>query len=291
VLQAGVRLGALGLGGAAVAACGAGGGDTTEATGANPSNALIAAFPRSVPYLAAGVAARLPFLIADREGVPLATIAGPVTFRVTAGDATIGEPIEVTPHDDGVPKAYLPVPVTFPAPGIYDLSAEYEGGELNSSVQVYEPERVSIPSVGQALPAADTPTVERPLEIDPVCSRSTLCPFHAANLRDLMDSGRPKVVLVATPAFCQTAVCGPIVDLLVEQAADRPDLDVVHAEVYKNPKAVRDLADAALAPLPQEYRLPFEPTMFVTDAAGTIVARADVTVDRVEMRELLALAR
>jgi hypothetical protein len=289
VLQAGAGLGALGVGAAALAACGDG--ETTETSGGNPANALIAAFPRSVPYLAAGVPTRLPFLVADQEGIPLAKIRGPVTFRVTAGDTAVGSPIRVTPHDDGVPKAYLPVAVTFPNPGIYDLTADYEGEPLTSSVQVYDAAQVPIPGVGQALPPADTPTMGRSLGVDPVCSRSTPCPFHEVNLRDVMGSGRPKVVLVATPAYCQTAVCGPIVDLLVEQAAGRTDLDVIHAEVYKNPKAVRDLNKAALSPLPDEYRLPFEPTMFVTDATGTIVARADITVDRVEMQELLALAQ
>ena len=52
------------------------------------------------------------------------------------------------------------------------------------------------------------------------------------------------MVLLATPAYCQTSACGPILDLLIEEAGGRDDLIVIHAEVYKNPKGVADLAQA-----------------------------------------------
>jgi hypothetical protein len=101
---------------------------------------------------------------------------------------------------------------------------------------------------------------------------------------------KPIVVLLATPAYCRTTACGPILDLLVDEAEGRDDIVIIHAEVYKNPKTVTDLAEATLAPLPNEYQMPFEPSLFVTDASHTIVARGDIVVDRSEMAELLALA-
>ena len=107
------------------------------------------------------------------------------------------------------------------------------------------------------------PTMTRTLAVDPVCSRVPPCPFHEVNLKDAVGQGKPIVLLIATPAFCQTAVCGPILDMLVEEAGGRTDLTVIHSEVYKNPKDVRDLQDATLAPAPEAYDLRFEPIMFV----------------------------
>ena len=75
-----------------------------------------------------------------------------------------------------------------------------------------------------------------------------------------------------------------------EQTAGRDDLIVIHSEVYKNPKGVADLSQAELAPLPATYDMLWEPSLFVTDAANTIVARGDIVVDRGEMAEMLALA-
>jgi len=260
------------------------------ADGQTPKNALIAAFPQGVPHAASGVPTRLPYLLADQEGVPLSRIDGPVTFTVENDGTPVGQPVPVAPRSDGVPRAYLPFTFTFPQVGVYDVFAEYGGARLDSSIQIYEAAQIGPPVVGEPLPTAETPTTARTLAIDPVCSRVPPCPFHEVNLADAIGQGTPIVLLVATPAYCQTAVCGPIVDTLVEQASGRTDITVIHSEVYKNPKEVRDLQKATLAPVPDAYDLRFEPALFVTDAAGTVVARADITVDRTEMTELLALA-
>ena len=292
VLRGGLGLGAATFAGGLLAGCGDDTGTDTAVVGnGTPDNALIAAFPQSVPHAAAGVATRLPYLLSDPEGVPLQEIDGPVRFTVAMDGAAVGTAIDVTPRSDGVPRAYLPFTFEFPQPGVYDVSAEYGGNKLDSTIQVYDVAQIGPPVVGEQLPPVDSPTTLRPLDVDPLCSRVPACPFHDVNLQDAVGAGKPVVLLVATPAYCQTAVCGPVLDMLVEAVGSRTDIAVLHNEVYKNPKDVRDLNDAALAQVPQAYDLRFEPVLFVTNAAGTVVARADITVDRTEMAELLALAR
>jgi hypothetical protein len=80
-----------------------------------------------------------------------------------------------------------------------------------------------------------------------------------------------------------------VLDLLEEIAPTRPDVQFVHAEVYTNAAAVGDVNRADLAPVIDAYGLTFEPSLFVADASGTIVARLDNVYDRVELREALAL--
>jgi hypothetical protein len=285
-----VVLGTSVLGGLALGSCGGDAGDTTEAgDAATPDNALLAAFPQSVPHVAVGVPARLPYLISDREGVPLTTIDGPVRFSVTKDGEPVGEPVEVAPRAEGVPKAYLPFQFTFPEAAVYEVRADFGGATLDSSLQVYAADEVGPPLVGEPLPPVDTPTTTRTLQVDPVCTRVPACPYHEVNLQDVVGRGAPVVLLVSTPAYCQTGVCGPILDTMMALAPDHPGVTFIHSEVYKNPKEVRDLADAALAPVPDVYQLRFEPTVFVADGAGTVLARADVVIDRSEMQELLAL--
>jgi len=290
LLQGGLALGVLWFGSAVLGACGGGDGtDTRVADEAQANHALLAAFPQSLPHIPAGVPTRLPYLISDTEGVPLSKIDGTVPVTVSQDGRKL-DTLEVTPRSDGVPRAYLPVTFTFPTPGIYDLTATYDGAKMDSTIQVVEQSLVGPPVVGEPLPPVDSPTTARTLDVDPLCSRTPVCPYHDVNLQDAVGKGKPIVLLVATPAYCQTAVCGPVLDLVMEQTEGRTDLTVLHSEVYKNPKGQRDLNDAALAPIPDAYELRFEPVLFVTDAAGTVVARADITVDRSELTELLALA-
>ncbi len=290
VLRGGAALGAAAVGGLVLGACGDDP-DTRVATAHTADHALLAAFPQGVPHAAVAVPTRLPYLISDPDGVPLQRIDGPVTFTVEQDGRRIGSPVSVAPHGDGVPRAYLPFTFEFPATGVYDVYAEYDGERLDSSIQIYDADQIGPPVVGEPLPPVDSPTTARSLDVDPLCSRVAPCPFHELNLQDVVGKGKPVVLLVATPAYCQTAVCGPVLDLLIEAVGTRTDLAVLHNEVYKDPKAVRDLSDAALAPVPQAYDLRFEPVLFVTDATGKVVARGDVTVDRAEMAQMLALAR
>ena len=51
-----------------------------------------------------------------------------------------------------------------------------------------------------------------------------------------MSNGKPSLILFATPGFCQTAVCGPGVDVLrrlADQFGDK--INSVHVEIYTYP--------------------------------------------------------
>lgn len=284
-----------GLAGAAAAAlagngvaCSSESNTTTEGVDMGPDQRLEALFPRDVAYLPAEVPFRLPYTFIDAEGVPFAEIDGPVTFTVSFDGEQVGDPVEVAPHGLGVPRPYLPLPFTFPRPGLYDVEAVGpDGPPVASQVQAVLRDEVEQPVVGAPMPPTRTPTVTQSLEVDPICTRSEQCPFHEIDLMAALESNRPVAVLLATPAYCRTTACGPILDLLIEEAGGRDELIVIHSEVYKNPKGVRDLSEAALAPLPTDWSMPFEPALFVTDAAHEIVARGDIVVDRTEMAEML----
>jgi hypothetical protein len=289
-----LRNGAFGLGaaaaGAVVAACSEESSTQAEGVGAGPEQRLQALFPRDIAYVPAATPFRLPYTLVDAEGIPLAEIEGPATFTVRFDGEQVGDAEVVEVHDDGVPRPYLPLMVTFPRPGLYDIEAEVAGEVVQSQVQVVTPDQVEQPLVGATLPSAETATPGRTFDVDPICTAAPQCPFHEVNLSDVIGTGVPVVVLLATPAYCQTTACGPILDLLIEEAGGRDDLVVIHSEVYQDPKTAADLSQAKLAPLPSAYRMGWEPSLFVTDAASTLVARGDIVVDRVEMRQMLDLA-
>ncbi|MEX0768438.1 MAG: hypothetical protein WD029_08205 [Microthrixaceae bacterium] len=288
-------LGGVGLvaGAALSSSCSSGATDTTsEGINPGPKETLTALFPRDIAYLASGVPSRLVYTLTDAEGVPAFELPGPMTFSVERDGVALGSPIKVAPRSDGVPRPYLPLYFTFPAPGLYDIFATRGSTRLNSQVIVSPATEVQSPQVNSPLPPANTPTTTASYDVDPICTQVPQCPFHEFDLPTALGTGRPIVVLLATPAYCQTAACGPILDLLVEESAALPEnVIVIHSEVYQNPKTVRELSDAELAPLPLAYKLGFEPSLFVTNSANVIQVRGDIAVDRGEMAEMLALAK
>ncbi|MHB1138841.1 MAG: hypothetical protein ACYC2O_07775, partial [Microthrixaceae bacterium] len=172
VLRSG--LGGVGLlaTGALIGACSGDNADTTgDGVDPGPSETLTALFPRDIAYLAAGHPSRLVYTITDAEGVPAMEIPEPLTFSVELEGETVLEPVEVAPHGDGVPRPYLPLELTFPEPGLYDVWATRGTVRLNSQVIVDPAEKVLNPLVGDVLPPAGTPTTTQSLEVDPICTR------------------------------------------------------------------------------------------------------------------------
>ena len=85
---------------------------------------------------------------------------------------------------------------------------------------MYDPADVAIPQVGAPLPPFDTPTVEDGRGVNPICTREPACPLHDVSTQSsALSAGQPVAYLIGTPAYCQTAVCGPVLDLLLDRAA------------------------------------------------------------------------
>ena len=64
--------------------------------------------------------------------------------------------------------------------------------------------------------------------------------LYQMTIAEAVSSGRPTVITFATPAFCQTATCGPQVDV-VSSIKDRDggQANFIHVEVYDNPQEMR----------------------------------------------------
>ncbi len=197
-------------------------------------------------------------------------------------------------HQHSDVQRYYPLRTTLPDPGIYDLELVVDGQTASVPIQAFDPSDITVPLAGDRFPALTTPTFAKPDGVDQLCTRFEPCPLHEHDAATLLETGRPFALLIATPAFCQTAYCGPVVDTLVEAVASLPDdspVEAVHVEVYANPNEVGgDFNDPAirLAPAVEALGLLFEPSLFLITADGVILDRLDNVFDLVEVNEALA---
>lgn len=254
--------------------------------------------------LAAGRPQRIPFALIDpggEGGVALpSTDEALVSVELTRDDEVLdridvaGHVVthdhvgEVGDHEHSDLHRYYPARFTMPEPGIYDLKITAVDSGFGSPpstslpVQAFDPSEISVPLPGDPMPVVATPTFADPTGVDRLCTRPDPCPFHENSFDQVMTNGRPSALLVATPAFCSTAYCGPVVETMIEAAAVVDGVDVVHAEVYANPDEVDgNFADPAirLAPAVIAARLTFEPVLFLVSAGGVLVDRIDNVFD------------
>ncbi|MGH8953225.1 MAG: TlpA family protein disulfide reductase [Acidimicrobiia bacterium] len=141
------------------------------------------------------------------------------------------------------------------------------------------------PGVGDPALPVSTPVAVNPDEIAEISTDTTPDPrFYMVSLDDAIDSGSPTVVVFATPAFCETATCGPMLDTVNEISPDYPDVTFIHVEVYENLDAT-SREELRLVEAVEAWNLPSEPWVFVIDGVGVVTAKFEGTVDSQELQQ------
>ena len=139
-------------------------------------------------------------------------------------------------------------------------------------------EESALPNVGQAAPPSNNPT----LATEPNIKRlsTDLDPdlaFYETSIADAMTLGKPAVIVFATPAFCTTQFCGPVLDNAKAVREDyAEDVTFIHVEPFvldDDGNLVVDEGIPAVAETTTEWRLLTEPWVFIVDADGLISTR------------------
>jgi hypothetical protein len=174
--------------------------------------------------------------------------------------------------------------VDFDVPGTWFVGVVPEGAEPLNAFPVTVLEEPLTPGVGDPAPPSQTLTLDdAPLEAlttdtdpDPA--------FYDLSIADAVTSGRPSVIVFATPRFCTTGICQPTMQVVRQLAPEYPDANFVHVEVFTN---LDDPANLELAPGVVEWGLPTEPWVFVVDAAGFVAGRFEGVIAAEELEQLL----
>lgn len=157
-------------------------------------------------------------------------------------------------------------------------------------------DRSSTPAIGAPAPEADIPTLET-AGGDPRRISTDQKPdprLYGVSIRQALAAKRPFLLIFATPAFCQTAMCGPTLEVVRQVLADYPTLTAIHVEPYQLEERDGTLqpvldADGKLQPVPAvtAWGLIVEPYTFLVDGDGKIAAKFEGPIDRTELREAI----
>ena len=94
--------------------------------------------------------------------------------------------------------------------------------------------------------------------------------MHDVDLADVVGD-KPVALLFATPALCQSRVCGPVTDIAAQMQSKYGDrMAFIHQEVYRD-----NNPDKGLRPSLQAFRLQSEPWLFTIDRRGRVAARLE----------------
>ena len=245
----------------------------------------------SVSVLEAGERNRFGFALfdAERRQVTHATVA---LYLARDGDHEVLGPFPASYESFAVDPAFKGAGATedpdaasslfvarlpFGRPGRYQVLAAVTLDDRTIPATPAGPIEVSrrngVPAVGERAPRVSTPTVES--VGGAVEELDTRVPpegdLHEANFADVAGKD-PVVLLFATPALCQTEVCGPVVDLTLQAKAAHvgDDVQFIHMEIYEDNQVAAGYRAQVRA-----FNLPSEPWLFAIDDDGRVAARLE----------------
>lgn len=212
------------------------------------------------------------FGLVDATNEPLRDAEVDVYVLPPQGDA-VGPARAQFRDVEGVPIGLYVAELDFPDAGPTTVAAVLADGARagETTVQVVTPEGSTTAAPGDEAVSVATPTTDDDLGFERICTLDPSCGMHEVSLDQALGEGRPVVLTFATPAFCQTAVCGPSVEVVdgVRADGDWPDeLAWIHVEIYRD-------AGQTLAEPVEAWGLQSEPWLFALAADGTVAGRAD----------------
>ena len=169
--------------------------------------------------------------------------------------------------------------VKLPRAGTYWMLAEPEGGstKVQALGNVVVKKEDAPPDVGDPAIASNTPTLAS--TGGDISKLTTRTPPDESLLRysvaGSLRANAPFVVTFATPKFCASRTCGPVVDVVeeVQRRLDDDDVRFIHVEVYEGNDPAQGFNQWV-----KEWKLPTEPWTFLVNGKGTIVDRFEGTV-------------
>jgi hypothetical protein len=224
------------------------------------------------PVLGADVSLRFFDVNDDDPEMLFETDAAFVLAELGYVDEQSGGAREVT-GTDGVYVAT----VTFERPGNYGVMVEVarEGEEPDDVPFRFNVlDRSSEPMLGDAAPRSVQPTIQTSQLDDIDSSSPKRAHMHDTTIADAIASGRPAVIAFATPAFCRSRTCAPVMDSVMDPLYDRygEQATFIHVEPFSLADLRSGFVQTPLA-VTREWGLQSEPWIFVVGSDGRVAAK------------------
>jgi hypothetical protein len=218
---------------------------------------------------------------------------GPATGPYYANDEslTVKPPFQsqTVKNDPDTARSIYVAKVPFKQDGNYEVLGVVKlDGRLVAAdpVSAQVTSKDPVPAVGQRAPRIVTPTpASVGGNVGAIDTRVPPGTMHDVNYADVLGK-KPILLLFATPALCQSRVCGPVVDIGEQvKATHKGDTQFIHMEIYNDNEL-----EKGFRPQVGAFGLPTEPWAFAIDRNGKVAARLEGAFSERELVEAVKAA-
>ena len=202
-------------------------------------------------------------------------------------------------HADGsnhghqeVRGVYIIEGVPFTEAGIWEAHLSVSGSNVVGTEMAkltFQVKEQSITfAIGDTPPRSLNLTARDVSDLEEITTLQPIVPgLYELTVAEALEGSKPFVVIFSTPAFCVTAMCGPVADVAVRVYADYKDrVEFIHIEPWDLTK-IRNEGKLVPTDITTEWRLPTEPWTFVVGKDNRIAARWESLVTPEELTAAL----
>jgi hypothetical protein len=223
---------------------------------------------------------RVSFLLVDGKGRVLSTPTAKVWLASALRDRpyqtalALSEPIGVPGGASAGVGSIFVTHVRLPRPGKYWLLVSpVAGGKANTALaNLVVGKKTEAPAIGGRAISSDTPTLASTGGKLALLTTATHPDprLYRVSVAQALARHEPFVVTFATPKFCQSRTCGPVVDVVdaVAKKLAKTPVRFIHVEIYKDNDPANGVNRWVKA-----WNLPNEPFTFLVDRQGIIRAK------------------
>lgn len=256
-------------------------------SGSDSADALIGIRASSDPAIGDD---RLLFAVNEIDGTRRGSPEEIVTVIASPLDAPDVELTAEATYEWIVPDAiglYL-AEVPFDRPGTWQIDFAISTGEATEPFLIDIQAEPATTGLGEVAPLVETPTIPSASIEDLTTDHDPMLSLYEISLDTALSNGRKTVVIFATPAYCTSAACGPMLQQTKDMAEEYVDVNFLHVEVYGGFNEPGFAPDADhLVPSVVAFGLPSEPWVFVMDERGVVTGRFDGVLGAGEIESLL----
>jgi hypothetical protein len=211
------------------------------------------------------------WVAAGRDRTPFA--------RVTARLEPVGIPGRSAPAFGEVSRIYV-AHLRVPRPGRYWIVAEPAGAKIQAIGALEVTARSPSPAVGAKVPRSATPTLADASATSLTTRRPPDLGLLRYSVAGALAAHRPFVVTFATPKFCTSRTCGPVVDVVdaVRKRFASTPVRFIHVEVFRDNDPAKGYNRWM-----RQWGLRSEPWTFLVGRDGRVQAKFEGSVSAAEL--------
>ncbi len=197
-------------------------------------------------------------------------------------------------HEDPAVSVYAGL-VNFPVGGAWGAKFRLSNGTENIEpflLTFLVQDESLISSSGSSIPESEQQIVSDLVPIEKLSSATPPNPgMHNITIADALSGSQPIVISFITPAFCQSKLCGPVLEEAVNPNFLRYGelVTFIHIEPY-DIATLESGAGFQLVDIMTDWNLKTEPWVFVIGSGGTVIVGLEGITNEAELAHYIDIA-